>query len=189
MAKLDFDLPVPQLGKVSIPGGYLVPAIGLGVFAHSIRLHDRISDVLRIRHTFDTRVILRRFAEELEIGDVDAVFSNRSRAMRIAFYSYASSTDPKIDKHSILEALDNWAWFWSLVESWFVVTTTGVVLTVFGSEKIGIATVGVATAGLLLLSPIYLSQCKRYANIQIDAILELENSKSVIAEKLNALSN
>ena len=186
LGKLDFDVELPYLKKVNVLG-YLLPAIAFGIFAYSIRLHDKISDLLRIRHTFDTRIILRRFCDELGVKDHKRVYANRHRAMKLAFYKYASSTDPKIDKHNIFEALDNWAWFWVLVEFWFVIAVTGIALIFLNSLSIGLIVFALATGIFLLLAPLYLFQCKKYAVVQIDDILDLPSARDEITKGLNAL--
>jgi hypothetical protein len=61
LAQLDFEIELPYVNKVKVLG-YFLPAIAFATFAYSIRLHDRLSDIFRIRYFFDTRKIIRPMA-------------------------------------------------------------------------------------------------------------------------------
>ena len=166
LGALDIEVDFGPVRKVKILG-YLLPAGGFAVFAYSIRLHDRLSDLFRIRYIFDTRCIIRPMAERVGVDpeDVPSLYKRRHKIMREIFYGYVSSTNPVIDKHSIYEALDSWTWLWVLVEAWFVFVTCGIALVFLGSWQTGLLVAGIATvspscpiAGLLM--QLY-SSCER----------------------------
>jgi len=108
----------------------------VGAIARSIRLHDRISDVFRIRLRFDVDYLLLPLARDsgANVGALSMakLRKERGRLMAKTFYKYASSTDPVIDKHLIYQALDWWSWYWVLVEAVAVFLPTGVSLLFLG---------------------------------------------------------
>jgi hypothetical protein len=54
--------------------------------------------------------------------------------MGACFYKYASSTKPELDPHTITLALDNWSWYWILLEAISLGVPTAAVLFAFGKR-------------------------------------------------------
>lgn len=186
---LDFEVDTKYVGKLKI-FGYILPALVICVFAYSIRLHDRLSDLLRIRYNFDTKHIIRPMAVSVGVrGDqqIERLYSRRDELMRRIFYRYASSSSPKIDAHNIHEALDNWSWVWAFVESWFIFLLTGITLLFLTRWLIGFITLVLSSLVSALLIFCYLRQCRKYAEIQVQEILSNSEWKEEIRRELNAL--
>jgi hypothetical protein len=110
------DIPIELIGlKDQKWFGYIVPGVAFAFIARTIRLHDRLSDLLWIRAIFDVHHILLPLAQEsgFPVGKLKmkTLYAQRNALMGDAFYKFVSSTNPKIDKHLIYEALDWWSWY------------------------------------------------------------------------------
>lgn len=158
-----------------MPGGYLFPALAVGILTRIYRMHARISDWLGIRESFDIEVIIGGLAAQLEI-DLTSVaeellMKRRHNIMRRAFYPFVSGPQPQIDPHLIQQALDAWSWFWIGIEATLVFMLTGLGLIAGGVYVVGFQTLG----GTLVLAAIGLpamrGQCQRYAIAQVRAIV------------------
>jgi hypothetical protein len=171
--------------------GYVLPGMAVGFLARTVRLHDRISDVLGIRRRFDIDKILRPLAEGsgYPVGDLNLATLRKKRgsAMGRTFYRYASSTDPKIDKHLIYEALDWWSWYWAQLEATAVLLPTGIALLLSTPRWHGYALL----VGCLLVwcvsLPFFRYHCARYAQSQVDEILSDAERARGIQQEFNAL--
>lgn len=107
-------------GGLTVPIFYIIPPVMIAVIARIIRLHDKVSDLFAIRENFDVFHILLPLAGAVGCAvDLDKLVilrNKRKDLMNKSFYHYASSTEPKIQKHLIISALDKWSWYWILVE-------------------------------------------------------------------------
>jgi hypothetical protein len=176
LARIDFTLAFGAAKALPIPGGYLFPALALGIVTRVYRLHARVSDCLGIREHFDVEVIIAELADHLAIDlthwEKARLQKARHTIMRKAFYPAVSSSQPQIEPQLIQQALDAWSWFWIGVEATLVFTLAGVGLIASGVYDIGFYTIGVALlAAVIGLPPIH-TQCRRYAVAQVRAILD-----------------
>lgn len=153
---------------------YVLIPLAVGLISRMLRLHDRISDVLRIRHRFDTRCILFPLAEqaghELTAKLRRAISRNRVDAMYAVFYPYAGFKDPAIDTQLVRTAADNWGWFWVLTESSFLFGTTAVILSILGKITHLKICLGILLVQMCLLLVEWLA-CRRSARRQVAAIV------------------
>ncbi|HJZ13337.1 MAG TPA: hypothetical protein VJ521_14370, partial [Acidobacteriota bacterium] len=105
----------------SVKLGWILPAAVLALIARVIKLHDKVSDIFRIREDFDVTEILIPLAGGVNVSvDVDRLTKFRQRRDQImlqVFYKYASALKPEIDGQLVRTALDQWTWFWILLES------------------------------------------------------------------------
>jgi hypothetical protein len=158
------------------PGGYLLPALGVGLAARVFRLHARVSDWLGIRERFDIEVIIGEFAEQLGVDlsgvSEEGLRAGRREVMRKAFYPHVSQWPPAIDGQLVQQALDAWSWYWVGVEAATLATLTGFWLLSGGAHTVGWATLGAATAVGVAALPFLRRQCARYGAAQVRAILE-----------------
>ncbi len=171
---------------------YLIPAILVAVLARIVKLHDRISDLLRIRARFDVRRILVPLAHGIglkaEKRELSKIWENRRVLMRKAFYPYASSTDPKIDKHLIYQALDYWSWYWVLVESLVVWIATAVALLFAKEFVLSLSIFGGCVLVFAVMHPIIWCQCIRYAQDEVDAILADNSRKDEVKKAFTCVT-
>ena len=108
--------------------------------------------------------------------------------MREAFYVYASSTDPRIDKHLIYQALDWWSWYWVIVESLVVWSLPAIVLLFAAPLVLGLAIfeacILIAAVSLRLIW----TQCARYAQDEVNAILSVESRKNEVKKAFTCVT-
>jgi hypothetical protein len=175
LSQIDFTVAFGGDKILPMPGGYLLPALAVGLVTRIFHVHARISDWLGIRECFDVEVIIRELAAQTGIdlslvGDRE-IRRSRHGIMRKTFYPYVSGPQPQIDAQLVQQALDAWSWLWIGVEAAFVFTLTG-----FGLIAGGVLTDGLITIGSTLLVaavglPAIRGQCERYAVAQVRAIV------------------
>ena len=189
LASWSVSVPV---GGVSFPLGTVVPAGLLALVSRIFKLHDRISDLLRIRHRFDVNNILLPLAlgsgAAVTIDKIKKIGPNRSHLMYATFYKYASSDPDKtvIDKHKVTMALDMWGWYWVFVEGNTLALITGCTLFLLGDMSWAAALFAAVLLSLWILQGIK-AGCSKYALAEVTEILEDSARKESIADAFNAL--
>jgi hypothetical protein len=175
LTQIDFTLAFGRDKILPIPGGYLFPALAVGLVTRIYRLHARISDWLAIRECFDLDVIIAELAAQLGLDlslvPADELRRSRHHIMRQAFYPYVSGPQPTIDQQLIMQALDAWSWFWIGTEATLVFTLVGLGLVAGGAYEPGFLTVGTTILLAAIGLPAMRGQCARYAIAQVRAIL------------------
>lgn len=173
--QIDFRLAFGDDRILPIPGGYLLPALAVGLTTRIYRLHARISDLLNLRACFDVDVIIAEFARQLGVDlthvSQEELFARRGEIMRGAFYPFVSGPSPQIDQGLVLQALDAWSWFWVGLEATLVFLLTGFALIAGGADQAGLATLAATLLTAALALPAMRTQCIRYAIAQVRAIL------------------
>ena len=183
-ALLDSVKTEAEIGPVkNLKALYVLLPIAIAVISRALRLHDRISDILRIRFDFDTQYILFPMAHltghELDRNMRGLIRSARQEAMYKVFYPYAGFADPKIDKQLVRSALDNWGWFWVCIESGFLFSVTAVIVKVLHRDtQFRICLVILLVIAIMLLVQWF--ACRRSAGRQVRAIVDDEGRKSDI---------
>lgn len=162
---------------------YVVIPLAVAVASRAIRLHDRISDILRLRQRFDTHHILFPMADRtgftLTKNFKERLAAERKPAMYAVFYPYAGFTNSVIDRQLVRTAADNWGWFWVAIEAVFVGLMTLVTLAVL-TQWSHVAWLGVALVVLLAFIIFQWFLCRRSAAHQVEAILEDPNRKQAV---------
>jgi len=174
LSQIDFKVEFGGEKILPIPGGYLFPALAVGMLTRIYRLHARISDALGIRRCFDIDVIIAEFATlvnvDLSLIAYDRLVEYRPSFMRTAFYPFVSGSRPSIDQQLVYQALDAWSWFWVGIEATFVFVVTGFGLIAGGTYEVGLETIGGAIIFAAIGLPAMRGQCSRYAIAQVRAI-------------------
>jgi hypothetical protein len=156
--------------------GGAVIAFVLSVFTYMIILHDKISDLARIRRDFDLEYILlpmiKRSGVYVSQQKFDKLSEDRDPVMREVFYKFASSRSENtiVDKHDIEQALTNWSWYWALIEA-MPLSIILLIISVIGENSFSASCFAGMYAALLLLAWYFYGRCKRYIRPQVDAIL------------------
>ena len=188
LGQIDSVLTVEGSKALAIRGGYLAPALALGVAARVFRLHAKISDWLGIREYFDVEVIIRGFAERLDIDleqtPAGEIVRARHHIMRKAFYPFVSGSQPSIDRQLVQQALDAWSWFWVGVEATLIFTLTGLGLIACNAYEAGFQTLGCALGAAVLVLPTLYRQCRLFAMAQVRAILDDPAREAVVRSVL-----
>ena len=186
--------------KIKIPGieiqvalVFAIAAFFVAWFSSTIKLHDRLSDLLGIRERFDLDCILFPVASAsgvaLSIAQQQTVRDKREELMRKVFYKYASSSPEspdRIEQHAITMALNQWASYWILVEASAVIFATGIALWVLGKCCVALVLWTIILAIIWSLQPIR-TYCRGYARDEIQQILEKESRRNAVREVFNAL--
>jgi len=110
LKQIDFTVAFGDDKILPIPGGYLLPALAVGMTTRIYRLHARISDVLALRECFDVDVIIAEFGTQLGI-DLTTIpehelLAHRHQIMRRAFYPFVTGPQPAIDHGLVLRVDD-----------------------------------------------------------------------------------
>ncbi|HEX3599573.1 MAG TPA: hypothetical protein VHU84_05485, partial [Lacipirellulaceae bacterium] len=175
LRQIDFNVEFGGNKTLPVPGGYLFPALAVGIVTRIFRLHARISDVLGIRESFDIQVIIAEFAHQVGIDllpiTYEQLVERRPDIMRQAFYAYVSGSQPIVDQHLVEQALDAWSWFWVGVEGTFIFMLAGLGLVGSGVFATGLQTLGGAMIFAAIGLPAMRNQCRRYAVAQVRAIV------------------
>jgi hypothetical protein len=175
LAQVDFTIELGGDKIVPIPGGYLFPALAVGIMTRIFRLHARISDWLGIRECFDVDVVIAELADRLGIDLApltrEELVAQRRTIMRNAFYPYVSGRDPELDPQLIQQALDAWSWFWIGIEATFVFVIASLALIATGDYTGGFQALAATLTAAAIALPSLRAQCRRYAIAQVRAIL------------------
>ena len=188
LSRVDFAVAIQGERLLPTPGGYLLPALAIGILTRVFRLHARVSDWLGIRECFDLEVIIGEMAHRLDV-DLNAISEQqlqreRHNIMRKAFYPFVSGSQPQIDHQLILQALDAWSWFWVGVEGALLFAVTGLGLIAFHAHGAGAGVLGAALVVATIGLPAIRNQCKRYAVAQVRAILDDRGRVAVVRSAL-----
>lgn len=186
-----FSVSIP-IGGVSISFGTLLPAFVIATISRFLKLHDRISDLFGIRRRFDVSEILLPMATAsgaaIDTDQIRTAKTSRKSLMYRVFYKYASGTKGKaaIDSHYIIMALDQWSWYWILLELTFLALLVAATLGATAHYQLAMwFLIGVMLA-LALLQAIR-KFCSDYALQEVEAILENPARRLEIAEVFRAL--
>jgi TIR domain len=159
-----------------------IPAL-LALFSRVIKLHDRVSDLLRLRSVIDTRWILIPLAEGVGLH-VDHerqhwIRVRRRDALYQVFYPYVSLPDAKIDKQLVRSALDNLGWFWVVVEANVLLIVTTIFLYLLDAFSLAIGMLAVAILTSALAVALWFA-CKRTSTAEVSAILQAPDRSTAI---------
>jgi hypothetical protein len=176
LRQIDFSVEFGGDKTLPVPGGFLFPALAVGMLTRVFRLHAQISNWLGIRESFDIEVIMQEFASFLELDvsslTYELLAENRNNIMRKSFYAYVSGVRPAVDEKLIHQALDAWSWFWVGIEAAIVFVVAGLGLVASGAIATGLETIGAATIFAAFGLPAMRRQCVRYAIAQVRAIVD-----------------
>ena len=180
------------LEGVSISLGIVSVAFAWTLIARLVKLHDRVSDVFGLRKRFDIQHTLKPMATGVGVSlspqQQIALKYFRRKLMREVFYKYASGGEGKavIDEHYVTLALDQWAWFWIILEGMVTWTVAGIILMSTAHFVAGAIVLGCVAAAALLLIPSWQASI-RYAQDQICLITQDQTRHAEIAGIFNAL--
>ncbi len=192
LGRIDFAVQFGGERVMPIPGGYLFPALAVGLSTRVYRLHSRISDWLGIRERFDIDVIIGEMAERLGIDltlmSEEQINERRTHFMRAAFYAYVSGPRPQVDPQLVHQALDAWSWFWIGVEASLLFVLTGLGIVAASDYQIGLQTIGASLAFAAIGLPLMRAQCQRYAVAQVRAILADASREAAVRDAFDELT-
>lgn len=164
----------------------------MGIFEHMFKLHDLLSDLFKIRKRYDKTIIvstiIKKAQYDYQISELDDKKVNL--IMSKCFYEYASSTNPKIDTHSISLALNEWCWFWILLDTLLAVVITGIVFLFLNWAWVNLLFLIICILILLMFMFFVMIFIKKYTDQEITAIFSDDNRVNQIRENIgHALSD
>lgn len=188
---LDVTTAIRVFDSVSVPFGTFAVAAVVAIVSESTKLHDKISDALRIRAVFDVHWILIPMAllvgAQIQRARAERITVDRSRLMGEVFYRYASSAkEGEIDAHLIIQALTAWSWYWLCVETIAILLPTAALLVWFGQWKPA-AIVMALVLVLQLLMRVFRADANKYADVEVNEILQDEGRRQVVRAAFDAL--
>jgi len=187
-------LSVPvEIGRgLSVPFGTILPAFAAALLSRIFKWHDRLSDIFRIRQRFDVSEILFPMAigsgASLSAEQIRAIKKNRQEMMNRVFYKYASSTKGKavIDTHYVTMALDQWCWYWIVLEQTSLICFLAVTFWFTARYSLAATFLAVVLIAIGVLQGIR-SLCSDYAVQEVEQILEDSQRRLEVAEAFRAL--
>ena len=175
LTKIDFTLEFGGDKIVPVPGGYLLPALLIGLGSRVFRIHSQLADWLGLRERFEIDVIIHELARRTDVdftGISDAeLLDHRHEIMRHGFYQFVSGRQPQIDEHLIHRALDLWSWFWIGMEAAVVFVIASFILVATGLYQTGFTSLGITLVLAAMGLPAIRYECRRYAIAQVRAIV------------------
>ncbi len=165
---------------------YVLIPVTVAIFSRIIRLHDKISDLFSIRHSFDTKYILMPLARRVGSAvESDVIKKNRIGMMYKVFYPYAGFKDPSIDAQLIRSALDNWGWYWVELEAVCLFLLTMIIFLIM--DKITQSFVSFVVGLVLIVLSLYQYKvCIRSATAEVNAILGDDEREKEILDSFSA---
>lgn len=180
----------PALSVWNVVGGII--AFVLAGATHVVKFHDKISDVLGIRHDFDQKHILFPLAElvgvQLTGAQRNKISERRDSIMRDVFYRYASSRaeNPIVDLHDIQHALIAWSTFWVLVEGAALFLMCALI-SIFSNGETLVLSFSVLCVVYIAFAVIRYHSLGRYSRPQIEAIASNDEAAEHVRAAFNAL--
>lgn len=155
---------------------------------HIFKIHDKLASLLRIRFNYDKKVIVNGFLERAKIErDLKSLDQKATNAiMSQVFYKYASSTNPVIDSHSIILTLNEWCWYWILLDSTLILLLVGIAFLVIKWSWTNLVLLLVALIVLSVIRWLIKRQTIKYTRLEIAEIWRSEERQKEI---INALQD
>lgn len=161
----------------------VIPAV-VALLSRIVKLHDRVSDMFGLRAFIDSEWILlplaRRSGAVLDDARERTIRIRRKELMYKVFYPYVSLPASAIDKQLVRSALDNYGWFWSVLEALVLVVPTMSVLCVMSWSGWCLLALVISIV-LMCLAWMQWEACKRSTVAEVDAILDDVSRQSQIA--------
>lgn len=176
----------------SINLGTVAAAAAVTLLSRMFKLHDLIERPLGIRKRFDVAAILLPLCAATggtaNAGVVRDIRRRRNELMRSTFYKYATLTaaNVAIDKHFITMALEQWSWYWIVLEAAAISAMTGVVFLFFGPANVA-AVLFMTTLGCGAALRALSVRCEEYALQEVEAILAEPTRKREVRTVFSAL--
>jgi hypothetical protein len=189
MKKCSFGVEYELFGIKLYMALLYIPLI-ISVLENAIQLHDLLQKPLKIRESFDRKVIITSFLDKLEIEHTNQTLKSKklyNAVMYGVFYKYASSTNPRIDEHVIGLALGTWCWFWIIFDTEILFLILGFIFVVLNGSKQIIGLYVIGNFALVVLMALLISRAAVRSRSEVNAILmtsEREQIKETITSAL-----
>jgi len=187
LLKLSFNYTFTVAG-VELYIAYLYIPVLLAVLENIFNLHDYTQRLFHIRERFEGKYMLSQYADCLGFDGVSGsetynAYKDCPKLKKVFlshFYSYASSVNPKIDKHYITSTLDAWCWFWIVWDSSIIcilMLIMGILLPVISEIRVSSRFLIMMLVLLLassVLEMLIMRECKKRSETEIKAVFNLD---------------
>jgi len=188
---LSFDIEYEFIGiKFNLALFYL-PLL-LAILEHMFTIHDKISYLLGIRKRYDKKVIVGDILIHVGLDKYKNIIieSQIKKIMSIAFYKYASSTNPVIDTHYIYLTLNVWCWYWIVLDITILFCIISGIFILLKWSLMNFLFIFIIYIILLFLLNLLKQQVKQYSKHEVIEIFNDAKRKEEITKEIeNALSN
>lgn len=154
------------------------------------KIHNRISDIFKIRYYYDREVIIKTYLKILKINKNLKNINDELRKdlMDKIFYKYVSPSKQIVDEHLISMVMTNFQYFWIDLEV-FIISFALLISTFFVETPKELV---IIILSILLISFVSLflliKQCEEYSIKEVNQILlEVDRSKRIKKVILDAL--
>jgi hypothetical protein len=161
-----------------------VPGLCAAILSQHLPLHDRLSDLFKIRHRFDVTHILMPLAAVVaipispEFGKLIGV--NRRKLVYQVFYRYATSKgNGCVDQHLISMALTSWSWFWMFLEATVYLLIAAIIAAIGGEFPLAAAFAAAIVLAIPAMWAAYV-RSRRYAAREVEEILSASERQTEI---------
>jgi hypothetical protein len=161
-----------------------------GILEHMFKIHDLLSSLFRIRYRYDRNVIVARIMKNVgqDVNVKQLSKKTISEIMSKCFYKYTSSTNPVIDQHHIVLVLNEWCWFWILLDTLVSIFLIGLYFLIYKLSYQNIFTLVICLGSIMALMRFVWVFLKKYTTKEIEAIFSdperIEEIKKNIDEVL-----
>lgn len=183
-----WSVPAVVVG-IKIPLGTIAPAFLAAFVSRMFKLHDRVSDLLGIRERFDVAEILLPLAVLTRSSvTVEGIRANRRELMRRAFYQFASSSPgaSAIPEHYVHLALDQWSWYWVIVENSLMLLISASAYASLGHFGASTLTLAIILASLWILQGLR-KRCSNHALEEVQQILSDSSRRDTVMGAFGAV--
>ena len=179
-----------EFAKIKINLATLFLPLLIGILEHMFKLHDKMSDLLGIRTRYEKKYIVMPILRKSGFTKVSDEMLKKDVCKRImskCFYKYASSTQPAIDKHSIVLTLNEWCWYWIVLDTMLLTTVTGLFFLIFKWSLKNLLLIIGALSAMCILLFLVKRQTVKYTQYEIEAIFSDKERKNEIKKEIKQI--
>ena len=181
------DLP---FSIAAVPLGAVLVAWGVAWLTRSIRWHNQLSDMFRIRSRFDVHHILLPLAASCGVGltaqQLTRLRTDREDLMERVFYHYIHTNPRALTEHSVEQAIDRWGNLWILSESSSIAFLAAIVLAAVASWAWATLLLSLMLVAIGAMHLIRID-CERHVRTQVAMILNSQGSQAHLHSIFSAL--
>lgn len=189
---LNTGINIELFSEISISLQMFAIALLAGGLFRVLKMHDRISDLFKIRRKFDIVYIINKLSAKCRGRELNAKEINilkdyriRRRVMHDIFYQYASG-NPKetvIDYHYVELALNQWCDYWIMVEASIIFIIFSIIA-IINSSYYSFIYISMLVVFIIINLLTHKTRVK-YADDQIEIITKVDERCNEIRSVLN----
>lgn len=186
-----------KINEIKLNIALIYLPIIFSVLENIFKLHDLFGKIFNLRNKYSGSVIFYQYVKELYPDNKKSykackkIYLNNESLQKTVgnhFYTYASSTNPKIDAHYVHMALDSWCWVWILLDN-IVISLLFLIVTILASFFITISKSLIWGLLIYIFNIIVIkfllikTYCKKYSIIEVKKCVKYDKDKN--SEEMN----